>query len=140
MQLLTGRMVAAPFIFEKIPIPQPWRRDAEIDRICHGGTSTAVWSIGNNVICKAKAWCEGLELEANTIGFVREYAGEVPFPEVIHTWIDHDLNKTFLIMKRVSGRTLQQAWPELSSGNRIQIADEIAGYCNTLAIENIILV
>lgn len=109
--------------------------DAEIDIIQHASTRSAIWSIGNNAICKVNAWCEGLELEANTIQFVREHAGEVPVPEVIHTWIDHNLSRTFLITKRVSGRTLQQAWPELSSSNRIQIADDIARYCNTLAMK-----
>lgn len=134
MQLLTGKMVAAPFILENNDSSN-LAGDAEMDIIPHGGTSAAVWSIGNNAICKVKAWCEGLELEANTIRFVREHAGGVPVPEVIHTWIDHDLSRTFLITKRVSGRTLQQAWPELSSGNRLQIADDIARYCNTLAMK-----
>lgn len=36
-------------------------------------------------------------------------------------------------MKRVSGQTLDQAWPRLSSSQRIQIADDIARYCATLA-------
>ena len=36
-------------------------------------------------------------------------------------------------MKRVSGQTLEQAWPRLSSSQRIQIADDIARYCVILA-------
>lgn len=107
--------------------------DVEIDRIHFAGTSAAVWSIGNNVICKVHAWCEGLELEANTIRFVREHAGELPIPQVIHTWIDYDFNRTFLIIKRVSGQTLQQAWPRLKLRQRKQIANDIAQYCDILA-------
>ena len=107
--------------------------DAETDRIHFAGTSAAVWSIGENAICKVHAWCEGLELEADTIQFVRQHAKEVPVPEVLYTWIDHKLNRTFLIMKRVSGQTLEQAWPRLSSSQRIQIADDIARYCVILA-------
>lgn len=40
------------------------------------------------------AGCEGLELEADTIQFVRQYAGEVPVTEVVYDWIDHELNRS----------------------------------------------
>ena len=69
--------------------------DAETDRIYVGGTSSSVWALGDNAICKVHAWCEGLELEANTMRFVAEKAPEVYIPELINTWIDHDLNRTF---------------------------------------------
>lgn len=106
--------------------------DAVTDRIYFAGTGAAVWCIGENAICKVHAWCEGEELEADTIRFVRQNAGEIPVPEVVHTWIDHDLNRTFLIVKRVSGQTLEQAWPRLSSSQRIQISDDVARYCVVL--------
>lgn len=107
--------------------------DPDIDRIHVGGTSAAVWSIGSKAFCKVHAWCEGLELEANTIHFVSEKAFGVPVPEVIHTWIDRNLNRTFLITKRVSGRTLEEAWPQLSSRQRTRIADSVTRYCIALA-------
>lgn len=107
--------------------------DVEADRIHVGGTSSAVWCLGGNAFCKVHAWCEGLELEANNIRFVRENASEVPIPELVHAWIDHDLNRTFLITKRVGGQTLERAWPQLSSLRRTQIADDIAQFCATLA-------
>jgi hypothetical protein len=107
--------------------------DAQVDRIHEGGTSAAVWRIGDNAFCKVHAWCEGLELEANTIRFVTENALGVPVPEVIHSWIDRDLNRTFLITKRVTGQTLEEAWPQLSSSQRTRIAENIARYCVTLA-------
>ena len=133
MQLLAGKMVTAPFIFERNTDSSPLADDAAIDRIHFAGTSAGVWSIGENAVCKVHAWRKELELEANTIQFVRQHAKEVPVPEVIYTWIDHKLNRTFLIMKRVSGQTLEQAWPRLSSSQRIQIADDIARYCVILA-------
>lgn len=120
------------YLYESTANSSALAGDEEIDRIHLGGTGAAVWSIRNNAICKVHAWCEGLELEANTIRFVRQSAEEVPVPEVIHTWIDHDLSRTFLITRRVSGQTLDQAWPRLSSSQRIQIADAIARYCDTL--------
>ena len=77
--------------------------DSEIDRNYLAGTQLAVWSIGDNAICKVHSWCEGLALEADTIQFVRQYAGEVLVPEVVYIWIDHKLDRTFLITKQVSG-------------------------------------
>jgi hypothetical protein len=89
----------------------PGGGDVEADRIHVGGTSSAVWRLGKDAFCKVRAWCEGLELEVNTIRFVgeRNAALEVPLPELIHSWIDYDLNRTFLITKRVCGQTLERA-------------------------------
>ncbi|KND88703.1 hypothetical protein TOPH_06604 [Tolypocladium ophioglossoides CBS 100239] len=107
--------------------------DTEIGRIHVGGTSAAVWCLGENTFCKAHAWCKGLELEANTIRFVREKASEVPVPEVIYSWIDYDLNRTFLVTKRVRGQPLERMWPQLSSPQRTRIAHDIARFCVILA-------
>lgn len=107
--------------------------DAQVDRIHVGGSSAAVWQIGDNAFCKVHAWCEGLELEANTIRFVTRNALGVPVPEVIHSWVDRNLNRTFLITKRVSGQRLEEAWPQMSSDQRTRIAKNLAGYCVTLA-------
>lgn len=114
--------------------------DSEIDRIHLAGTSAAVWSIGDIAICKVHGWCEGLELEADTIRFVRQYAGEVPVPEVVYTWIDHELNRTFLITKRVSGETLDQAWPRLDKIKRERIADENCTVLHYTCHENVTIV
>lgn len=120
------------YLYESTANSSALAGDGEIDRI-HLGITGAVWSIVNNAICKVHAWCEGLELEANTIRFVRQSVEEVPVPEVIHTWIDHNFSRTFLITRRVSGQILEQAWPRLSPSQRIQIADDIARYYDTLA-------
>ncbi|CZS91143.1 uncharacterized protein RAG0_01900 [Rhynchosporium agropyri] len=93
------------------------------------GTSAAVWSIGVDAFCKVKAWREGMELESKTIEFVRRRALEIPVPEVIHTWIDHSWNRTFLILRRVKGQTLDEEWPRLTSNQRLEIGNKIAAYC-----------
>ena len=98
-----------------------------------GGTSAAVWSIGNNAFCKVKAWCEGLELESETIRFVGRNVRCIPLPEVIYSWVDLEWNRSFLILKRVDGQTLRDAWPALTSPQKSQIASQIAKYCSSLA-------
>ncbi|KAJ2904551.1 hypothetical protein MKZ38_007750 [Zalerion maritima] len=75
----------------------------------------------------------GLELEANTIRFVEEKTSEVPVPEVVYSWIDHDLSRTFFITKRVGGQPLERAWPQLSSHQRTRIAHDIARFGVILA-------
>ena len=105
----------------------------ETGLVHQGGTSAAVWSIGSSTFCKVKAWCEGLESENDTIQFVARNAPGVPVPEVIHSWVDHDWNRSFLILKRVGGQTLQDAWPQLSLPQKSQIASQIANYCSKLA-------
>ena len=109
--------------------------DVETDRVHVGGTSSAVWLLGKDAFCKVHAWCDGLELEANTIRFVGEKhdALGIPTPELIYSWIDCDLHRTFLITKRVGGQTLERAWSQLTPLRRIQIADYIARFCVALA-------
>lgn len=107
--------------------------DSAIDRIQECGTGGAVWGIGNEAICKVKGWSEGWQLEASTIDFVRGNFPSVRLPEVLYSWIDRPINRTFLIMKRVHARTLNAAWPSLSTGQRESIINEMAEHCFTLA-------
>ncbi|CZS94656.1 uncharacterized protein RCO7_06623 [Rhynchosporium graminicola] len=105
----------------------------ETGLVHEAGTSAAVWSIGVDAFCKVKAWREGMELESKTIEFVRRRAPEIPVPEIIHTWIDHSWNRTFLILRRVKGQTLDEEWPRLTSNQRLEIGNKIAAYCCKLA-------
>ncbi len=107
--------------------------DFAADRIHVGGTSAAVWCLGEDTFCKAHAWIEGLELEANNLRFVTEKLPDVAIPEVLYTWIDRDINRTFLLTKRVEGQVLDDVWPRLSTLQRREIADYIARVCVTLA-------
>lgn len=107
--------------------------DSAIDRIQECGTGGSVWGIGNEAICKVKSWCNGQQLEATTIAFVNEHCPTVPVPKVIYSWIDEPINRTFLILGRVHGRTLNNAWPLLTATQRLNIANEIAQHCSILA-------
>lgn len=82
------------------------------DPIHTGGTSAAVWALGGAIV-KVKAWVEGIEPEAETLRYVRERF-DVPLPEVLHHWVDETLNRSFLVLRPVPGKTLQQAWDSLS--------------------------
>ncbi len=107
--------------------------DFAADRVHVGGTSAAVWCLGENTFCKAHAWIEGLELEANNLRFVAEKMPDVTIPGVIYSWIDREISRTFLLTKRVQGQILDNVWPRLSTLQRTEIADYIARVCVTLA-------
>ncbi|POR32989.1 Uncharacterized protein TPAR_06804, partial [Tolypocladium paradoxum] len=83
-------MAAIPSTFGREPQNDLLGGDAEVDRIHIGGTSAAVWRLGENAFYK----CEELELEANTIRFVGEKALEVPVLEVNlpHNKASHETN------------------------------------------------
>jgi aminoglycoside phosphotransferase (APT) family kinase protein len=57
----------------------------------------------------------------------------VPVPEDVYTWIDHNLDRSFPITKRVEGEILDRAWRKLSPLQRTQIADDVARFCVALA-------
>ena len=75
-----------------------------------------------------------METEAKTLGYVLDKF-DIPAPEILFDWIDRDSSRSFLILKRVKGETLQQAWPSLSDHKCHQIAEQVAQYCETLAEE-----
>ncbi|KAB8219218.1 hypothetical protein BDV33DRAFT_174267 [Aspergillus novoparasiticus] len=101
--------------------------------IYQAGMSSAVWEIGSEAICKVKTWAEGMESESNTLAFVASRFPHIPLPEVIYSWVDEQLERTFLILRRVQGQTLANTWPSLTSEKRAQVAATVAQYCHDLA-------
>lgn len=71
-----------------------------------------------------------MEPEDETIAFVKKIAPQIPTPEIIYTWIDHD--RSFMILRRVEGSTLRDAWISLSSSQRDSVVKTIAAYCDFL--------
>ncbi|ERF71910.1 hypothetical protein EPUS_08226 [Endocarpon pusillum Z07020] len=98
------------------------------------GTSAAVWLLGKDTFCKVKGWCEGMEAESETIDFVRTQCPDIPVPEVIFSWIDTDWSRSFTLIKRVAGKTLDERWPSLSPSQRSEIVDKVVEYCKKLSM------
>lgn len=105
--------------------------DAAGQRIHRGGTSSAVWKFGK-AFCKVKAWTKGMGKEQDTIRYVEQRTA-IPVPMVIYGWVDTKLNRTYLLLEEMNGRTLQHAWPSLSHDQHQTIANTIAGFCCILA-------
>ena len=118
---------------DEIALPPTFADSSSDDlRLVHtGGTVSAVWTIGRRVFCKVKSWDPEMESEDKTIAFVKKITPQIPTPEVIHAWIDHD--KSFLILKRIEGSTLSDAWGSLSLSQRQSVVETIATYCDLFA-------
>lgn len=97
------------------------------------GSSNAVWTLGNNAICKVTPWKEEYQLEADTLAFISRELPSVPIPQVLYTWIDKPINRSFLIMKRIHARTINQAWADLSHQQRLNLAKTVAQYTALVA-------
>ena len=101
-------------------------------RLVHvGGSSSAVWTIGREAFCKVKAWNPEMETEDKTIAFIKKTAPQISTPEVIYAWTDHD--RSFLILRRIKGSTLRDAWTSLSLSQRHSVVKSIATLCDILA-------
>lgn len=107
--------------------------EPERELIYQAGGGSAVWFVGNEVVCKVHAWKEGLDMESETIAFVRKHFPTIPVPEVLYEWVDQSMNRSFLIMERVHARTLEVAWPSLTQQQRLNIANEVAEYTALVA-------
>ncbi len=107
--------------------------DTKTTRAYDLATREAAWNIGDHVICKTESWVEGLELEGDTIRVVRERMPSIPVPEVIYYWLDRAWNRTFILTKRVSGETFEDAWPKLSLPQAEKIAGDLAQHACTMA-------
>tara|TARA_R110002003_G_scaffold657_3_gene21049 strand:+ start:5675 stop:6337 length:663 start_codon:yes stop_codon:yes gene_type:complete len=74
-----------------------------------------------------------MQLESDTIQFVNSISS-IPTPEIIHSWRDENWDRSFLILRALEGNTLAEAWDALTASQRIDVADTIAQYCDTLAL------
>ena len=105
----------------------------KIQLIHTGGSSSAVWKIGNEVVCKVKIRQPGMESEARTINFVKETFPQVPVPDVVYEWFEED--KSFLLVKRVHGSTLRDAWTSFSDIERNFVLHQVANFCEAFALQ-----
>lgn len=96
-------------------------------------TTNGVWFVGSKMVLKAKDWHQGMELEADTLKFVKEKFPDIPVPSVLYSWVDTAWSRSFCLMTRCAGRTLQESWLTLDKSTHKKIAEEIATICLRLA-------
>jgi len=119
----------ASFVLKKPPTPLPEAsadiKSPHITLIHEAGDASAVWSIGNNALCKARYTVPGITPESTTLKYVQEQNPSFRTPEVLYHAYDGDRN--FLFLRRLPGMTLFKMWPSLDDKVRQKYVDEIVG-------------
>lgn len=64
--------------------------------------------------------------EGANLRFLKENT-TIPVPKVLNEWVDSD-GRYFILMERIKGRTLEEAWPTMTTADKERIADQAAGY------------
>lgn len=64
--------------------------------------------------------------EGANLRFLKENT-TIPVPKVLNEWVDSD-GRYFILMERIKGRTLEEAWPTMTTTDKERIADQAAGY------------
>ena len=96
--------------------------------------SSALFEVGKNILVKVKYSPPGwYSVEGDAMNLVRSRTPDVPVPECLHFWIDRKWNRYFLIMPRVHGVLLDDAWWGLEEEEKQWVTDELAGYQTTVA-------
>ncbi|KAF1959008.1 hypothetical protein CC80DRAFT_24230 [Byssothecium circinans] len=97
-----------------IPLPSTTSPDSPYITLVHeAGDASAVWSIGNSAFCKVRYIEEGVTPESTTLDFVQNQRPSFKTPKVIHHAFGND--RSYLFLRRLPGRTLDAAWPTLST-------------------------
>jgi hypothetical protein len=94
-----------------------------IKLIHEAGDASAIWSIGNNAVCKARYTLPGITPESTTLKYVQERKPSFMTPEILHHAYDYDRN--YLFLQKLPGKTLYEAWPGLDEYWRQKYIDEI---------------
>ncbi|KAL2859493.1 hypothetical protein BJX68DRAFT_252388 [Aspergillus pseudodeflectus] len=87
-----------------------------------------VWSLGSKLILKDR----GASLptfEVPNIQFVREQTS-IPVPTVVESW--EEGKHTLIVMRRIPGEPLSEAWPRLSMDEKERIAKQTVEYLQQL--------
>ncbi|KFY19393.1 hypothetical protein V491_04463 [Pseudogymnoascus sp. VKM F-3775] len=116
-----------------IPFPSPTTplSSTYIKLVHKAGDASAVWSIGNNAFCKVKYTYEGVTPESTTLNFVRAQQPSFEIPKVLHHAFGGD--RSYLFLRRVPGRTLDAAWPNLNAYWRRHYVKTVANICRDMA-------
>ncbi|CAG9986377.1 unnamed protein product [Clonostachys byssicola] len=120
------------YLRRRTPEDTKRKGNTEANRVGVPGVSSAVWCIGDRIF-KAHAWCGGMELESANIRFVKAKVPSLPVPDIIYEEIDPGFNRSFLVTTRITGRTLEERWPNLGPHKRELLASDVASYINRLA-------
>ena len=109
-------------------VSDPSRTSPYIKLIHEAGDMSAVWAIGNDVICKVRFTYPNVTHESTILDFVSEKKPSTfKVPEVLRQIFTDDRN--FLLIKRLPGQTLDSVWPSLDERWKNYYVSSIVDAC-----------
>ncbi|GFF96164.1 hypothetical protein IFM47457_10737 [Aspergillus lentulus] len=88
----------------------------------YGADLRGTWSIGSDVILKERP-DEGPRTEVTTLEYLASNSNaNIPAPKVLRDWVDAN-RRYFVLLMRMHGQTLEQAWSSLSESQKTARAD-----------------
>ncbi|SLM35102.1 Protein kinase-like domain [Lasallia pustulata] len=118
---LTTRLPVPPYDNDNAPAI-PWNRN------------TTIFEIGCDVLIKVNYMAANeRSTEGEAMRLVQKLAPSVPVPEAIHFWHDKELERVFIITRRVHGKMLDDVWHSLKREDQKQVVKELAAYTKSLA-------
>ena len=113
---------------------QPVPEHDPISPIISRHFSSAIFEIGRDVLIKVKYAPVGWSRhEGRSMKLVQERAPSVPVPEVIHFWMDEKLKRYFLIMRRVHGELINDAYFYLSEEQVMDMMNELGRHVKAVS-------
>lgn len=93
-------------------------------KLFYGASTRGVWSIGSDVILKDRPDDGPIaRIELKTLNLLATRTN-IPIPNILRDWVDRD-GRHFIMIERIDGQTLEEAWPSLSESQRVAIADQV---------------
>ncbi|KAH7329279.1 phosphotransferase enzyme family protein [Stachybotrys elegans] len=69
--------------------------------------------------------------EANTMKYIRQHT-KIPVPEVYNAYADEETGHVRIVMERIEGETLQDAWDSYNDEEKETVAQQLRGYFDEL--------
>lgn len=107
--------------------------DPKAGRMGDYNIRSSAWTLSPDVFCKSTSWVPGMELEGDNISFAKAHLPSIPAPEVLHNWCDPEWSRSFLITRRVPGRSVSDSWPFLSLAQQASVTQQVADMIRSIA-------
>ncbi|KAF1956767.1 hypothetical protein CC80DRAFT_65135 [Byssothecium circinans] len=98
-------------------------------KLFYGASQRGAWFVGADVVLKGRP-ADPPTYEVPNTEFLQAYTS-ISIPGIAKAWLDKN-NRQFIMVDRVEGENLQDAWATLSPEARIRIADQTAKFLEQL--------
>ena len=114
------------------PQPYPLTTHGPI-KIVKATAGHGVWRIGGWGYFKSLPWTHGMGTEDETLAYLEEAAPNIPVPRVYGGHKDPVLHRSYLLMSRMDGIRLNEAWFHMDRTDRAEVVRQIADFVVQMA-------